>query len=148
MKHIVKKFIGAVVKLSVMAVLAEVFFESLSEPGDGFPYAYYFFAEMFIYHLIKAIAESCDKENVLPVIRYALFASSISILGVLIAGWTGINAYTVLVFLYVGYSLNTVNPFSTWRFFRSQLDDGKTKYDFYKEDKQYREKASGYGPLK
>ena len=38
MKHIVKKFIGAVIKLSVMAVLAEVFFESLSEPGDVFPY--------------------------------------------------------------------------------------------------------------
>ena len=147
MKHIVKKFIGAVVKLSVMAhdkYESGLLLHALAEVTDAGACGKLKVSQ----HLIKAIAESCDKENVLPVIRYALFASSISILGVLIAGWTGINAYTVLVFLYVGYSLNTVNPFATWRFFRSQLDDGKTKYDFYKEDKQYREKASGYGPLK
>lgn len=138
MKHIVRKFIGAVFRLLLMAVLALVFYDTFREPGNEFPYAYYLFSELFIYHLMKALGEACEKENPLSVIRYALFTSSVSIAGIVIANLTGINAYWVLCFLFIGYTLNTAKTYSFIKFVRSQLDGEKSKYEIYRAEKEHR----------
>lgn len=146
MKYIIKKFIGTVIKLLVMALIARLFFEVFTEPDNYYPYCYYLFAELFIYNLVKSIAEACSKESVFPVTRYALFAASISIAGVAIANYSGIDAFSILAFMFVGYTLNMANSFSTWKFFRSQLNEGQTKYDQYKNEKAYRRRIK-YGTL-
>lgn len=119
MKHIIKKFIGTIIKLLVMALLAKVFFDVFTEPDNYYPYCYYLFAELFIYNLMKSVVEACSKENILPVARYALFAAVVFVTGVVIANLAGLDAFTILALMFVGYTLNMANSFSVWRFFRS-----------------------------
>lgn len=146
MKYIIKKFIGTVIKLLVMALLAKVFFEVFTEPENYYPYCYYLFAELFVYNLMKSIAEASSKESVLPVARYALFAALTSVTGVIVANLAALDAFTILALMFVGYTLNMANSFSVWRFFKSQLNGGRTKYDLYQEEKGFRRRAS-YGSL-
>jgi hypothetical protein len=80
------------------------------------------------------------------VARYALFAAVTSVTGVMVANLAALDAFTILALMFVGYTLNMANSFSVWRFFKSQLNGGRTKYDLYQEEKGFRRRAS-YGSL-
>jgi hypothetical protein len=75
-----------------------------------------------------------------------LFAALTSVTGVIVANLAALDAFTILALMFVGYTLNMANSFSVWRFLKSQLNGGHTKYDLYQEEKGFRRRAS-YGSL-